>query len=342
MTPVWDDLTARSRGLGTHLLSRAQLESLARLRDPTALAAALRRDGVLTTAETEVPSYQALELAVRRWAASLLGVMARWAGSRAAALPLVFDDEDRRSVRALTRGAVQHAPADERLAGLVPTPALPERALRALAAAPSIAAVAGLLSAWRHPLAPALAPFTRTVDVDLFAVEVALDRAAAARAARAARRSHDRALRQLVADQIDLRNVVTALILAGQDGDTAPDDVFVPGGARLGADVFCRAAATRDAAVAATLLAPAFAATPWALAIRSGGGDVATTERALRRRQLAALAAAVRRQPLGPLPVVWFALRLRTQVGDLHRIVWSLALGVPPATVTDMLATATP
>ncbi len=340
MTPVWDDLTARSRGLGTHLLSRGQLESLAHLPDLGALAGALRRHGVLVTAESEVPSYQALELAVRRWAASLLGVLARWAGPRADALPLVFDDEDRRSLRALTRGAVQHAPADERLAGLVPTPALPDRALRALAALPSIAQIAGLLSAWRHPFAPALAPFTQAVDADLFAVDVALDRAAAARATRAARRSHDRELRRLVAGQIDLRNVVTALILAGLDGDTDADDVFVPGGSRLGADAFRRAAGARDATIAANLLAPAFATTPWAAVIRRGGGNVAATERELRRRQLAALAAIVRRQPLGPVPVIWFALRLRAQVGDLHRIIWALALGVPHQTVADTLATA--
>ncbi len=342
MTPAWDDLTARSRGLATHLLTRGQLESLARLPDRAALAGALRRHGVLLTAESEVPSYQALELAVRRWAAALLGVMARWAGPRAAALPLVFDDEDRRSLRALTRGAVQHAAADQRLAGLVPTPTLPERALQTLAALPSIAPIAAVLAAWRHPFAAALAPFATAVDVDLFAVGVALDRAAAARATAAAQRSHHRDLRRLVAEQIDLRNVITALILAGLEEDASGNDVFVPGGSRLGADAFRRAAGARDARVAATMLAPAFAATPWAAVIRRGGGHVSATERELRRRQLAALAAMVRRQPLGPVPVIGFALRLRAQVGDLDRIIWALALGVPHQVVTDTLVTASP
>ncbi len=338
MTPPWDDLTARSRGLGTHLLPRAELEALARISDPAALAAALRRAGVLTTAEREVPGWADLEAGVRHWAASLLAILARWAGPRSAALPLVYDDEDRRSLRAITRGAMEHAAPERRLAGLIPTPALPERALQTLAALSSVTRIAALLAAWRHPYAAALAPFTAAVDVDLFAVELALDRAAAAAAVRAARRARHRALRDLVAADIDLRNVVTALVVAGGGHDTSPDACFLPGGHRIDAERFHRAATAPDASAAAAILATAFDA-PAAALLRAGGGDAVVTEREMRRRQLDALRRAVRRQPLGPSSVVWFALRLRAQVIDLDRIIWSAALGAPSTRVTDRLLT---
>ena len=45
MTPVWEDLVARSRGLAAHLLSPARLATLAAAPDLGALAQGLRESG---------------------------------------------------------------------------------------------------------------------------------------------------------------------------------------------------------------------------------------------------------------------------------------------------------
>ena len=185
MTTRWEDLNARARGLGTHLLSGPQLNALAMAADIAALGEALRRLGY--PLEEGAASPGALELALRRMAAGRLHILARWCGPRVGVLAVWFEDEDRRSLRAMLRGAVQHAPADTRLAGLVPTPALPERALRELANQPTPAAVAALLTAWRNPYGSALLAAASVAQPDLFTLEILVNRTFAQRATRAAR-----------------------------------------------------------------------------------------------------------------------------------------------------------
>jgi hypothetical protein len=48
----------------------------------------------------------------------------------------------------------------------------------------------------------------------------------------------------------------------------------------------------------------------------------------------------MRLAPLGPGPVLWFALRLRAQVVDLQRIVWGAVLSAPRADLAAALVTA--
>lgn len=340
MKPLWDDLNARARGLGTHLLSRLQLEALARAPDLPALADALRPFGI-AAAETGAPiKAEELELAIRRWAAVGLRTLASWAGSRAESLPVVFDDEDRRSLRAVFRGAAQATPAERRLAGLVPTPTLPERALQELTRTPTVASAAVLLAAWRHPVAAALAPVARVAQPDLFALELALARAFAGRALGAALRACDAGLRRIVHETIDLENALAAIVLVLEGKDVMPKDVFLPGGDRVSIAVFEEAITRREPGEAGARLAMAFEGTPYAAVFRRGARDPAELEDDLLRARLRAMARAVRRAPLGPLPVVWFALRLRAQVVDLQRIVWTVALGAPRGATTAALVTA--
>lgn len=340
MSPVWDDLNARARGLGAHFLTRTQLETLAREPDMPALAAALRHYGVLTAAFTEVPRPEELELAIRRWAATALRILARWAGPRSAALPFVFDDEDRRSLRAIFRGAVQRAPAEGRLAGLIPTPTLPERALEALASAPTAAAASALLAAWHHPLAPAVAPASAAAQPDLFALESALSQALAVRAREAAARAHSRALRTAVREAIDLDNVRTAMLLTTIRRDVVARDQFLPGGARVSIAVFGEAVATGEPHAAGARLAVALSGTPYADLFVGQLADPDLFDDEVLRRRLRDLARRARRDPVGPLPLLWFALRLRAQLLDLQRIIWTVALGAPRQSLTRMLATA--
>ena len=78
MSPLWDDVNARARGLGTRLFTRGQLESLARAADAAALWAAFRRLGLPVAGEREAATSPELELAVRRWAAAALRTPALW------------------------------------------------------------------------------------------------------------------------------------------------------------------------------------------------------------------------------------------------------------------------
>ena len=100
MTVRWDDVDARARGLGSHLLSSETLAGLARLHTLQELSRGLAAAGVLPE---EVPAAAAgmLELALRRWAAGELRVVRRWLGSRAEVLAVALEAEDRRSLRAL-------------------------------------------------------------------------------------------------------------------------------------------------------------------------------------------------------------------------------------------------
>jgi vacuolar-type H+-ATPase subunit C/Vma6 len=337
---MWDDLNARSRGLGTHFLTRSQLDALAREPDLPALAEALRRHGILV-AELAGPARPGqIELGIRRWAARSLRTLGRWAGARAVALPFIFDDEDRRSVRAMLRGAVQRAPAERRLAGLIPTPALPERALEELGRSPTPAAAAGLLAAWRHPLAAPLAPLVAAAQPDLFALDLALARACVDRATQAARVARDESLREVVRETVDLENGVAAVVLAMEGKDVVPKDTFLPNGRRLSIVAFEEAIAARDPGGASARIAVALSGTPYADAFRRGARDPVTLTDELLRRRLRAIARRVRMAPLGPLAVLWFGLRLRAQVVDLQRVVWTVALGAPRQRVIESLATA--
>jgi len=328
VTPRWEDLDARARGLATHLLGAATLAALAGAPDVPALAAALRRLGYAVPEGAASPA--ALEVAVRRMAAARLGVLARWAGPRTALLAVVFEDEDRRSLRALVRGALAQAPAEARLAGLVPTPALPERALRELASQASPAAIAALLTAWRHPYGPALRGPAAAAQPDPLALELALNRTFAARAVRTARRS--RALLDYVRETIDLENAYTALALAGagEERGLQPRDAFLAGGARLDSAAFEAAAAAATPAAAGRRLARALAGASFAPAFDAYAGDPARLEEAVLRLRLRALERAMRTAPLGPAPVLAYALRLRAETVALCRIIWGIALGAPP------------
>ncbi|HXV90304.1 MAG TPA: V-type ATPase subunit [Gemmatimonadales bacterium] len=338
MSPRWDDVNARARGLSTHLLEHAQLAALSAVPDLPTLAARLRDLG-LTIPETAEPTAAELELAVRRRAARELAILGRWTARRPELVAVLFDEEDRRSVRALVRGAVERAPAELRIAGLVPTPALPERALEELARAPTPAAVAALLVAWQHPYGPPLAARARSPQPDLYALEQALDRAAAARLTAVARRVGG-LLAAFVHQTIDLENALGAVALASVPTEVAARDAFLAGGRSLLLEAFERAVATRDPAAAADRLAKAFDGDPMAAVLRQHRDDVAALEDAVLRARIATLQQLARREPLGPAPLLVFALALRAQTVDLHRVIWGVALGAPPALVARELVTA--
>jgi vacuolar-type H+-ATPase subunit C/Vma6 len=330
----WEDVNARARGLSTHLLSAAEMQLVSRAPDIPTLAAELRRLGFPLSGEG-VPPAAELELAVRRWASASLATLARWAGGRTTALAIMYEDEDRKSLRAVLRGALCGAPADVRLPGLIPTPTLPERALEELARQVSVAAVVALLQAWNNPYGTALAALARSAEPDLFAIDLALHRTFAARALSAARRGGPELL-AFVRESLDLANAVTAVLLAAAGRDVVSKEVFLPGGIRVSIVTFEEAAAAGGPGVAGVRLARAFAPSPLAAAFRDLAADPDRLEDELLRLRVHELQQRGRLSPLGPAPVLGFALRLRACVIDLQRIIWGAALAAPSA---DHLAT---
>lgn len=328
---AWGDLDARARGLSTRLLPRERLKRLAAAPDERERVREAR--AALSGAEGAGD----LERMARQAAAASLARLARWAGHRTRVLPVLFEDEDRRSVGALLRGAAQGAGPEERLAGLVPTPTLPEGTLVDLARRPTVEAVLEGLVAAPHPWGTGLATGPARGAGDLFALGLEVDRLFARRAVRAARRGGPR-LWSYARRTVDLLNVWSVLLAERWLPAAPPTGVFLEGGEALDREGFTRLVAAgpveRRRELAARLAGPVGAVL----------GDPSIELSALEARVLRARIAEERRaallEPLGPAPVLLYALRLRAQVVDLSRIGWGAALAADRATITRELVTA--
>ncbi|MFN7955704.1 MAG: V-type ATPase subunit [bacterium] len=344
----WEAVATRAAGLMARRLDRRALDELAEAPDLPALAARLARAGIPvaeagSSAPRAVPGASAaparptalgLELAVRRHAAHAIGTLARWLDVDGArdALAVFLDAEDLRSVRALIRGAVVGAPAESRLAGLVPTPGLPNRALELLAREPRPARIVALLVAWRHPFGAALAPVvSEGAEPDLFRVEAALVDAFARSATLGAARVGE-PLTALVAEIVDASNLQAALRLAAEGHDVDAPRAFVEGGAVLDRAAFVAAASAAEASDASAILASACERRDRGLAaaVRGAAGDPVTLETALAARRARILRGRVVSAPIGPARVALFFLALRNEVRNLRALIWGIALGVPP------------
>jgi vacuolar-type H+-ATPase subunit C/Vma6 len=321
---VWVDVVARARGLATQVLGDRQLSHLARAHDLPDLIQELTALKVVGPAATADP--RALELSLQRRAGARIRLLARWSGQRTSLLAPLIEDEDRRSIRALIRGAAAHAPADQRLAGLVPTPSLPLRALDELAALGDVAAVAALLVTWGNAYGAAILEQARRQQPDLLEMESTLTRLFAERSRRVASRC-GRAMRVYVTRIIDLENIWTALLLAEYRSETPSAAMHVEGGSLLERDAFVLAAGAHSRREATAILVRLVADTPLAAAL---GPEPDVEERALRaltreQRNIARL------DPLGPAPIIELVLRSRGELLALRRIIWGLALGAPLA-----------
>ncbi|MFO0597982.1 MAG: V-type ATPase subunit [Myxococcaceae bacterium] len=335
-------VAARARGLRRQLLTRAELEALA-AHDAASLPRALNRSGKLRAPLIDNASVPEIDGALRQTVKRHLGTLARWDG--AAPLVEVFAaDQDRRSLRALIRGAQQAASADLRLAGLLATPSLPERALTGLARQPTPAAVAAQLFVLRHPDAGALTTLTaRKAQPDLFAVELALLHGFAARGAQGARRG-DQNLRRFVAHRLDVSNAQAALLLVGAR-EVEPARCFVEGGACLEKDAFLAAARAETPREAMLQLRQGLARSPLARLVAPGDEgpvDALRLERAGAALLLDEQQKAAREDPLGSGPALAFLLRLEVMARDVRRIAWAAALGAPASVVKPDLVTPWP
>jgi hypothetical protein len=265
---------------------------------------------------------------VRRWAARELARLARWLPAGDPLGDALFGEEDRRSLRAMLRGATAGAPPAKRLAGLIPTPSLPERLLAELARQPSSAAVAALLATWRHPLGPALRAATAGAEPDLAELERTLVHASLD-ALRARTRRH--ALGCWTRDSIDVANARIAIGLAGREDDPPLGRLLAEGGS-VAPEAFQPVAVAATPAEAAGRVARLLPPGPLAAAFREGASRPERLDDLLLAARIGALAREAALDPLAPAAVLRYGLRLRAQVMVLREAIWRLTLGVavPP------------
>lgn len=340
--PVTDFLSvgARARGLSARLLGRARLEALAGSTDFPSLLAALSRSARGFVSLPDGARVAELDAAVRHQAAGELLTLERWC-SDPSTLDVFFADQDRRSLRALLRGALEGAPAEARLGGLVPTPTLPEGALVALAKEPTPRQLVAHLVLLAHPDAARLMSRVTAEHPPVFEIEVALAEGFVDRASAVARR--DPNLREFVIERIDLVNLAAAALLC-TSGDGAPDAAasFLEGGRFVTKELFSRAAGAGSPQALGAMLSRALKGTPLETLELGALQDPARLEEAGLLLAIEHQRRRFRLDPVGSAALVLYMLGLEAQGRDLRRIGWGVALGAPADLLRRSLVTPWP
>lgn len=337
----WAAANARARGLATHLLRQSVLLSAAEGGSWAAAARMLVAHG-FPVRESDLLTPIEFDRAIGRVLAGRLELLGRWLGRRRNALAVIYEDQERHTLRRLLRGAAQGGSPAARLRGVTPTPGLPERALERLARAESPMRLAQGLVRLGHPAGRALL-VTRSSGKDaelpaLWLAEAALGRLFAIRVTRAARRA-GRLVRQFAGLLIDLENVWALLAAPDWGADIAPALVFLPGGAVLDAGSFTELAATRDRERVRAGLARRFGPTPLRDLLGGSSSDLQLESRAL-GALVAWLRWEGRRNPLGPAVVLGVMLRFQAEAHDIRLVLGLATLGAPRSAVEPALVTA--
>ena len=338
----WEAANARARGLAPHLLSRDALVGAAATGSWTAAARVLAGRGY-PVSEPELGSRSDFDRAVGRIAARRLELLGRWLGDRRGMLAVIFEDEDRRSLRRLLRGAAQGAPPEARLLGLIPTPDLPEPLLWRLAQAPSYDVLTDTLVRAGHPAGRVLAstrdPKRKLESPGLWRAEIRLARLFATRATRAARGA-GAIVRRFASLLIDLENGWTLVAAPEWGAEITPHDLYLPGGSVIDRDEFLRLARLRTPQGELwRAVAERFASTPLR-DVFLDPPDPARIEGRGARALVAWQRSEARRDPLSASTALEVLLRIRAEAHDVRLVTFSLDLGAPVPVIEDNLRTA--
>jgi vacuolar-type H+-ATPase subunit C/Vma6 len=330
-------LVARARGLAQHHLTRAQLDDLATADDLRSFARRLMSLGGAIDPIGEPLDVFAIERAIRHTAQRHMRTLYRWQERTPGVLDVFAAYEDRRSLRALVRGAAQGAPVHRRLEGLIATPSLPQLALSELARQSSAVDIARQLVLLGHPDGSRLLPLVRSTQMDLLAVDHSLLAGFADRANRIAAPLGE-TVRDFVAMSIDAGNVQNAIAIAGEARDTSAADLFVYGGRWLSRDAFAGATGrTQDQVL--TAFAAALADSPLASMLPVVSSDIGSLDRTFLAVTLDRVTRIARLDPLRYAPLLRVLLLFEAQSRDVRTLAWGAALGTPPMLRRQQLVT---
>ncbi len=331
-------LIARARGVSTRLLSRETLETLAETDDLPGFARGLSRLGGAIDPVGEPADIFVIERAIGRTANRHLRTLYRFQERRRGVLDVFAALQDRRSLRAILRGAAQGASPETRLDGVLPTPLLPQRALLELAHQASPAAAVSQLTLLGHPDAQRLLPIVQQSQPDLLAVDIVLLRGFAERATRIASGT-DGPMRDFVSALIDVGNAQNALLVSSAPRDIDPKAIFVHGGRWLTVGAFVSAANAGSQQSALDAIAAAFARSPLASSLPVVASDFASVDRAFLTAALRMLAHTTLLNPLSTAPVLRVLLLVDAQCRDLRALAWGAVLATPASLRKQQLVT---
>jgi vacuolar-type H+-ATPase subunit C/Vma6 len=331
-------LVARAKGLASRLIPRQTLDTLAAVEKLDVFVQNLSRLGSAIDPIGEPADLFAVERAIGRTASRHLWTLYRWQERTPGVLDVFAAHQDRRSLRALLRGAAAGAPPEARVRGLLPTPLLPQRALTELAHQPSPSAVVQQLFLLAHPDGSRLLPLVQASQIDLLAIDVALLAGFADRAGGVAVRG-DEALREFVRLLIDAGNAENAVLLASEPSEIDPSTLFVRDGQWLLLETFVGVTRAASFQQAVTTLAAAIARSPLALSPSPIAADLAHVDRMFVVAILEWLARASRVNPLSTAPLLRVLTLIEAQSRDLRALAWGAALGAPPSLRMQQLIT---
>lgn len=331
----FDDVIARVRGLSSRLLGRAELERLALSRDVDALTQGFQGTSYDTVSALTTREPAPLEREARRIAAHRLSIITAWCADRNEVLLPLFEDEDRRNLRALTRAVLAQTPPEQRTAGLLPTPGLPAPALEELAQRTRLRDLAGLLTSWGNPYGRAISAEALRPHPDLFLLQLAIDRTFATRALAAAERFGEPVL-SYVRLLIDAENGSSLMALVSGAIEHDREMLFISGGELISLDQYQElsmlkphdARARLSRIVAGTQLAPIAGAPPG-----SNPDDAVLTA------HLRELHRASRLNPLSLTVLLEYVLRLRAELHDVARVIWGIAMQMPRRRIINNFVT---
>jgi V/A-type H+-transporting ATPase subunit C len=332
--PRLDFANARIAARRSGLLRPEALRALLARPSLEARLEALRSDrvGASLSAPREAgrAALDAVEAALRAGARSeALALLEDVEGAQARSLLTAFLALDEAAaVKAVLRGVLRGAPPEGTLAGAPALPGVTARALRAAAAASTVASALDLLEAEGSALAaPIRAALPDLPGHGLLPLELAADRASFARALAAARGPGEDAaiLSRHLSDRVDARNAATLLARSGPGAGA-----FIPGGLRWSeADLRRLGEAPVDTVREA--IAEAFPGCAAALA-RPWAADLA-----LERALLAPLRRAARLRPLSiAVPLAYLAER-RAEVRRVALVLRGAELALPGDEILDLV-----
>jgi V/A-type H+-transporting ATPase subunit C len=336
---------ARLHGMKARLLRRERLESLAATDTVSGLLNALIKTEYQTAVERALVQFTGLPAFNETMRLNQVDTMNRirhfFPGKAVEYLTWIRRRYDVDNIKTILRGVVHQLPADEIVNGTLPIGEITPTDLSVLARAGQATAVIDLLATWRVKLAePILALQAERAGATLFEMEVALEQWYV-RSVLFGSGGHGQSLREVIMQQADATNILTALRLVGVGGveaflqahyksETAGPLFVGPGTIPLKRLVAASQESSIEKAVAILSQSPYHEALATGLAQYSASQRLAVFEQALIQAQRQQASNLFIRDPLGIGVLLGYLFLKTAEIANLRRIAHGLQLGHSP------------